>query len=229
MNIINIMRQREYRQRTKYKVFDFSGPIKSEEGIALAINLMLAAVMLVVMVGLIYLITSGTKGSGMQKRYRTAQEAAVAGADITTMYIGWRGTQVGDLTITPTINDPIGCTGTNLSGTGFTGWAAKLNTPSSNWSSGCNSQTAINPNDTNSYDIKFTLGGSPYPVYTVYTKIVNTIEGNTGGDEGLLGKGVVSSGEIQVMQKSFFYTIEADAESPANPAERAKMQILYQY
>lgn len=194
MNITNIMRQTEYRQRTKYKALDFSRPIKSEEGIALAINLILAAVMLVVMVGLIYLITSGTKVSGMQKRYRTAQEAAMGGADITTMYIGWRGAKtggvfVGDLTITPTINDPTGCAGTNIAGTGFAGWAAKLNTPSSSWSAGCNSQTAINPNDANTYDLKFTLGGSPYPVYTVYTKIVNTIEGNTGGDEGLIGKG----------------------------------------
>jgi len=75
------------------------------------------------------------------------------------------------------------------------------------------------------------LGASPYPTYRVYAKIVDTVEGNTGGEEGLLGKGVVyaGSGEISVMKIPYLYTIEVDAENATNPSERAKLSILYQY
>jgi hypothetical protein len=68
------------------------------------------------------------------------------------------------------------------------------------------------------------------PTYTVFSKIVDTVEGNSGGDEGLLKGGVVSSsGEIKVMSIPYLYTIEVDAENAANPSERSKYSILYQY
>jgi hypothetical protein len=54
--------------------------------------------------------------------------------------------------------------------------------------------------------------------------------GNSGGDEGLLKGGVVhSTGEINVASIPFLYTIEVDAQNQTNPAERAKLSILYQY
>jgi len=67
--------------------------------------------------------------------------------------------------------------------------------------------------------------------YTVYVKIVGTVEGNSGGDEGLMNKGVVSgtSGEITSMSYPYLYAIEIDAENSANRAERAKLSVLYQY
>ncbi len=90
---------------------------------------------------------------------------------------------------------------------------------------------AIVPGTSTTYDMKFSLGGSLYPAYTAYAKIVDTVEGNSGGDEGLIGKGVVSSGsgEISVLSRPYLYTIEVDAENAANPSERAKLSILYQY
>jgi hypothetical protein len=38
-----------------------------------------------------------------------------------------------------------------------------------------------------------------------------------------------NSGEIRVMSYPYLYTIEVDAENTANPSERAKFSILYQY
>jgi hypothetical protein len=76
----------------------------------------------------------------------------------------------------------------------------------------------------------FTLGTVPLE-YAVYSKIVDTVEGNTGGDEGLLNCGVVCSnpGEVQVVKVPYLYTVEIDAENSTNVAERAKLSILYQY
>jgi hypothetical protein len=66
--------------------------------------------------------------------------------------------------------------------------------------------------------------------YTVYSKIVNTVEGNSGGDEGLWKGGVVSSsGEITVVSVPYLYTLEVDTENTTNRAERSKYSILYQY
>jgi hypothetical protein len=116
-------------------------------------------------------------------------------------------------------------------------FAAKLNftTSSTNWAA-CGSYpnaTAmlIDPTDPTTYDFRFDLGTAPYPTYRGYAKIVDTVEGKSGGDEGLLKNGVVSSGsvEITVMSIPYLYTIEVDAENRDNPSERAKLSILYQY
>ena len=60
---------------------------------------------------------------------------------------------------------------------------------------------------------------------------MDTVEGNSGGDEGLIKGGVVSasSGEVTVQSKPYLYTIEIDAENPNNRDERAKVSVLYQY
>jgi hypothetical protein len=230
--------------------------LRNEKGIALVMILILAAIALAIMAGLIYMITSGTQISGMQKRYKTALEAGVGGSDITYHLIGLRGEPSSTAsfltalsTISPAVTTACSCTGTNRDGISFTGLAAKLNTPSTSWSSACNTDSmAITPNTTCSpttctngvpgsssttctYDLKLDLGASPYPTYRAYAKIVDTVEGNTGGDEGLLGKGVVyaGSGEISVVKIPYLYTIEVDAQNPSNPAERAKLSILYQY
>jgi hypothetical protein len=60
---------------------------------------------------------------------------------------------------------------------------------------------------------------------------VDTVEGNSAGDEGLINNRVVdsNSGEIRVMSYPYLYTIEVDAENAANPFERAKFSVLYLY
>jgi hypothetical protein len=213
----------------------------NEKGIALVMILVLSAIALAVMAGLIYMITTGTQVSGMQKKYKTALEAGVGGSDITYHFIGLRGepsstssflSTLSTNNLYPALTTSGSCTGTNREGIPFTGLAAKLNTPSTSWSSACSTDSfAINPNVATTYDLKLDLGASPYPTYRVFAKIVDTVEGNTGGEEGLLGKGVVyaGSGEITVVKIPYLYTVEVDAENAANPSERAKLSILYQY
>src|SRR4030067_537165 len=64
--------------------------IRNEKGIALVMVLVLSAIILIIMAGLIYMLITGTQISGMQKRYKTALEAGIGGADITYQIIGAR-------------------------------------------------------------------------------------------------------------------------------------------
>lgn len=197
--------------------------IASESGIALAMVLILSAIALAVMAALIYMLTAGTQISGMQKRYRTAQEAGLGGAEITYQLIAARG------------NPNIPLTGFTIPATSVGGvncLVDKLTKPTANWNAACSNTPNINPAVASSYDMTFQFV-DPFgaaPTYTVYSKIVDTVEGNSGGDEGLLKGGVVtSSGEINVVSIPYLYTIEVDAENAANQAERSKYSILYQY
>ena len=77
------------------------------------------------------------------------------------------------------------------------------------------------------YDMRIDLG-----VYRVYTKIVDTVVGNSGPDEGLLEAAPASGsggGNVTVVSVPFLYTIEVLSQSRTNPTERSKLSVLYQY
>jgi hypothetical protein len=197
------------------------------------------------MAGLLYMITSSTQISGMQKKYKTSLDAGFGGAEIAYQFIGLRGddgltssfqTLLNSITpsINPVINTPNSCTGTDDSGTPYTGLSAKLMTPTFRngvriWSADCDSTMSIIPGTATSYDMQFELGTGP--TYIVYAKIVDTVEGNSPIDQGLGGEGVVvaGTGVVTVMKMPYLYTMEMDAQDATNPSERAKLSILYQY
>jgi hypothetical protein len=188
--------------------------------------LILSVIALAVMGALIYMLTAGTQISGMQKRYKTALEAGLGGADITYQFIAARGDPGIPLTGFDITADDVG---------GVNCLNQKLNNPtfkadgSLNWSLVCNNTSAINPTDPTTYDMTFQLGAAPNQ-YQVFSKIVDTVEGNSGGDLGLTKSGVVSStGEVAVVSIPYIYTLEIDTENATNRNERAKYSILYQY
>lgn len=147
--------------------------------------------------------------------------------------------------LSPVITTPGSCTSTSSPGNGsvpYTGLAAKLKTGTKkadgtqNWSSGCDTSVTITPGSTGTYDLQFDfVGTNPFlgannPTYRVYAKIVDTVEGSPiGSDSGLRNQGTTSSGGTGGVGMHFLYTIEIDAENLANPAERAKLSVLYQY
>ena len=105
----------------------------------------------------------------------------------------------------------------------------------SNWT-GCDSSLTINPAVNTSYDVQFDfVGKNPFipanSTYRVYAKIVDTVSGNSapGGGNLKAGGGVVDPGATRMQPIPYIYAIEIDAENPANPAERAKLSVLYQY
>jgi hypothetical protein len=219
---------------------------KSEKGVVLVLVLILCAVSLAIITALMYMITTGTQMSGMQKRYRTALEAGLAASDIIAQVIAQQGDETAVSSYLTTRLNEIGaqesaalanCKGFaqyDLSGTAI--WtqydklAAKLMTPSTSWDHiNCDSSFPTGPNN---YDLTFQLGTN----YNVYAKVVDTVEGFTRTNGAAVTNtmrtdAVVSNNqEIAAPSKPYQYTIEVDVENKTNPnTERAKLQFLYEY
>lgn len=219
--------------------------IRNEQGIALVMVMILSLIALATMSGLIYMVTSGTQISGMQKRYTTTLEAGKAGKDVAYQVINLKAydSDISSLMtdISGSITTVCGVANTSValpdgstcadhiadcSTNTYPGLCVKLTLPTECWSS-CDSALTIDATDASSYDMSFDLGN-----FSAHAKIVDTVFGNSSSSTENLGdgKGVVDSGsEISTVHVPYLYTIEVDAQDSANPAERARLSVLYQY
>jgi hypothetical protein len=183
--------------------------LRNEKGFALAFVLILAAIALAMTLGMLFMVSRGSYVSGQQKRYRTAVEAGRGGMESMLQLIKSRG-------IAPpaymTVSDPASLN-------------AKLGTSTTAWI-GLDNAITIDPATPATYDMRVDLG-----TYRVYSKIVDTVEGNSAASDELLKTGVVntSSGEVVVVGIPYLYTIEVLSQSQANATERSKFSVLYQY
>lgn len=184
-------------------------PLRNEKGFALVMVLILAAIALVMTLGMLFMVSRGSYVSGQQKRFRTAVEAARGGIEATIQMISSRG-----ILSVPYDNLALD----NAIGT-------KLGKTTGSWG-GLSSSITIDPDVASTYDMRIDLG-----TYRVFSKIVDTVEGNSGADEGLVKAAVVNtgSGEVTVMSIPYLYTIEVLSQSRTNATERSKFSVLYQY
>jgi hypothetical protein len=182
--------------------------LRNEKGFALVFVLILAAIALVMTLGMLFMVSRGSYVSGQQKLYRTAVEAGRGGVESMLQLVSNRGIAATYMTVD---NQAI--------------LDAKLVTPTSGWI-GMDNAITINPVFPSTYDMRMDLG-----VYRVYSKIVDTVQGNSGSSEVLLNKGVVSlsPGEVVVVSIPYLYTIEILSQNQTNTSERAKFSVLYQY
>lgn len=144
--------------------------LRNNKGIALVMVLILSLISLVIMSGLIYMVTSGTQVSGIEKRYRTALEAGKSSVDIAYQVFSTRGVNPFTAAEAAPIGFNITASPTCL--------ADKLNKTTVDWGA-CDSSLTITPGTTSTYDMTFQLGS-----YSAFAKIVDTVEGNSSGDEG---------------------------------------------
>lgn len=182
--------------------------LRNEKGFALLFVLILATIALVMTLAMLFMVGRGSFVSGQQKRYRTAVEASRGGVEAMLQLIAERGTPLSYMVV-----DNVDML------------AIKLNNTTGSWG-GLDNSILINPLDSSTYDMKVDL-----TTYTAYSKIVDTVQGNSGADEGLLKTGVVNtgSGEVTVQSIPYLYTIEVLAQSQTNATERSKFSVLYQY
>jgi hypothetical protein len=183
--------------------------LRNEKGFALVFVLILAAISLAMTLAMLMMVSRGSFVSGQQKRFRTAVEAGRGGMEAMFQLISSRGNPDNTLFSMP---NP-------------TAVQTKLAGPISGWG-GLDTSSTINPTVNTSYDMQINLG-----TYSVYTKIVDTVDGNSGADEGLIKTAVVNagSGEVTVVSVPYLYTIEVLSQSTTNATERSKLSILYQY
>jgi hypothetical protein len=184
--------------------------LRNEKGFAMVFVLVLAAISLAMTLAMLIMVSRGSYVSGQQKRFRTAVDAGRGGMEAMFQMISSRGN----------LSTPY----TNLAWDNA-GIGTKLAGPTAGWG-GLNDSSTIDPGISTSYDMRIDLG-----TYRVYTKIVDTVDGNSGADEGLIKTAVVNagSGEVTVVSVPYLYTIEVLSQSTTNATERSKLSILYQY
>jgi len=196
--------------------------LKSEEGIALVLALILSLISLSIVAALIYFVTQGTVISGFQKRYHTAEEAGKGGIEFFTKEIIPKTIGGTDLSTLGTYGGLITSQTTDAC------FSTKLTQLTANWG-GCSS--SLDPNDTP--DVIFTFTGvAPQPDFNVYAKIVDTIPGNSDTSSlEIEGLGVVESGSGLVTPRSipYIYRIEVQSERATNPDEQANFTVVYAY
>jgi hypothetical protein len=214
-------------QKPKTDAFEFytHSILSNNKGIALVMVLIISLISLVIMSGLIYMVTSGTQVSGLEKRYRTALEAGKGCIDIAYQVFSTRGANPFTVIEAGSIDFNITASPACLSD--------KLNRSTVDWNAACDTSLNIITApvaDPATYDMTFQVAGTSLD-YSVYAKIVDTVEGNSSGDEGLNKTGVVisNSGEVSVMHIPYLYTVECASENTNNRTERTRISALCQY
>ena len=174
-----------------------------------------------------YFLHRGIEVSGLQKKYQTAREASLGSLDVLTKEIL-----------------PIAISGTNLSTvvTGFNAitsaqvvqvatdacFGTKLLQSTANWG-GCSSALDAKT----SPDVRFVLSGATSAQsFDVYTKIVDTVAGNSSTSGILLegqGTAETQTGMITAQHFPYMYRMEVQSEKHNDATEKANFTVLYAY
>jgi hypothetical protein len=215
----------------------------SEKGLALVTVLVLSLICLSIISTLVYMVIQGTKFSGYYKRYETAREAALGGAEIGSDMI----LQRGEIDIPGLLTLPSFCNCVDPDDPGDneyggvpsclcdklcdTAWVYPG--PVTNWVNCVAADYELDP--TNNPDIQFSLTGFN-TTYQVSAKIVDTIRGNSDlSGEELGGTGVVSSTSsmITAPPMPYLYRVEISSQDIVVGAgamlERARFSALYAF
>ena len=199
--------------------------IKNQQGIALVTALMFTLISLAIIMMLLYCMTQGIQASASNRRYKTALEASYGGAEvmlkevIPQIFQGYSSSKLA--TAFNGINMNVDASTSCLK--------TKLTTPTASWPASCSK--SLDP--TSAPDLDFTLqakGPSSTP-FTVYSKVVDTVTGNT-DTSGLQleGAGVAeATATITPQHFPYYYRVEVQAQRSTKAKEQANLDIQYAY
>ena len=215
---------------------NFSGknvwhPLDNQRGVALVTSLMLGVFGMLMVLALVYLVSTGTWISGAKVRYQRALDSAYGGIQFFVSEIIQRG--IGGATLTS-----MGAFGNmnvvaNISNADF---ASKLTTtgfvndPAEDATRPYpdNSLTSNAPNDFADIVATFTMPNGNN--ITVSNTILSTTRGNSGTSSNLLLSGGVvnnSSGTFTPQHFPYLYQVETRGQGAAN--ENARLSGIYAY
>lgn len=219
--------------------------LANQKGIALVTSLMLTLISLTIIMYLLYMITSGVKLSGANKRYKTALEASYGATDLVikeimpALFIKTIAEGTSDPNTT-SFNGLFASSMNFTTNTDQTCLMQKMTRSSSLWDPACSKSS--NPKESTDFSIK--LNSTTSDPFTVYTKIVDTVCSDkrsyptgkcTGSDlsgfdqlDGGQGTTGGSSG-VTVQAMPAIYRIEVQGERTTNPSERSRLSVLYAY
>jgi hypothetical protein len=200
------------------------------KGAALITVVALIVVTSAIVATVYYFIRRGVEVTGLQKKYQTAREASLGGLDVFTkevlpMAIG--GTSLSDVVASfNTITSAQVQQGTGATNACF---SDKLLKTTVNWAGGCSNSLDAKATP----DIRFTLSGiAPARPFDVYTKITDTVAGNSNTSGITLeGQGTAESqsGIITAQHFPYMYRMEVQSERQNDPTAKANFTILYAY
>lgn len=202
--------------------------LRNEKGVALVMALVFAMVGLAIVSAMMFMITQGTMMSGYNRQFRSADEAGLGAAPVAIEYITGNGTPPAAIDLQFNAGDPANpqqpCLNQKLTlsrgswGTSATGWTL------------CGGYDILDLDVAANADLIYRLPGDNNRQYRVYTKIIDTVKGNTegGGRDQMGGQAVTySSGEITPPSLPSIYRVEIQAEDRDDPRERSKYTLLY--
>lgn len=205
-----------------------------ERGAALVVVLAIVVMSTALLAVVMHFMQRGAETSILEQKYETAKDASLGAIDVFAKEV--IPMAIGRAQIAPasSLTNALGNFKTITSATVAAGatdacFSDKLLKSTANWGGGCS--TTANPKD--SPDITFTLtstGGQPF---RVYSKIVDTLQGNSNTSEvSLEGSSVAEtsgSGGVLVQHFPYMYSMEVQGERQQNPSERARFEVLYAY
>lgn len=201
-------------------------PINNEKGIALVTSLMLTVLSLIMVMVLLYIVSTGTQLSAGHKRYKTALEASYGGTELFVKDIMPKVFQGYSSSLTSQFN------GIGLTMPSVNCLSQKMNTATAGWSAACSSTLDAKTSPDLQFYLKSELTGfQAQPKFMVYSKIVDTVIGNTDNSNVLLeGAGVTeTSGAISPVTIPYVFRIEVQGERETTNLEKGKLSVLYAF
>jgi hypothetical protein len=203
-------------------------PFPSRNGAALITVTAIIVVSSLVLAAVYYFLHRGIEVSGLQKRYQVAREASLGGIDVFTkdiLPLSISGTTLSSVLggFNAITNAQVQQVATNSC------FSDKLLKSTAGWATGCDSAIDANTNP----DIRFTLSGTaPAQPFSVRTKIVDTVVGNSSTSGVVLegqGTAETQTGMIATQHFPYLYRMEVQGEMQNNPTEKARFSVLYAY
>lgn len=202
--------------------------LRNNNGIALVTSLMFTLITLGIVMALLLMITRGTTVSGMNKKYKTALEASYGGTEIFTKdMFPFILRNYSSASLITDVRNTFGGTGvTNVLATQNC-LQSKLTKSTVDWPAGCSNS----PSPKQSPDISFSLTAVSGNPFIVYSKIVDTVKGNSDiGGLQLEGAGVAETSSVLTPQSfPYIYRLEVQGERQNNPTAQANIEVLYAY
>lgn len=189
--------------------------------------LMLTMISLTVIMALMYMITAGTQLTGAQKRYKNSLDAAHGGVDVMIKDILPTIMQnQGSATLDTDVENGFSAISLDVVTTNEC-LTAKLTTPTGEWPSTCSQQS----NPSQGPDMSLLLPSTSGDSFRVYTKIVDTVKGNSDvSGLQLEGAGVAESSPVLTPQHfPYLYRVEVQGERATNAREQSNVSALYAY
>ena len=200
--------------------------IDNNNGFALVTSLMLTLLSLTIVMSLLYMITQGIKVSGLNKKYKTAMEASYGGAELFTKdMLPFVMKNYSSSTLATDIAGNFGAVSPVIGSQSCL--QAKLKNATQNWPAACGN--TLNPKDRP--DITYTMQATSGNPFQVYSKIVDTVNGNTDlSGLQLEGAGVAESQSVLTPQHfPYIYRVEIQGERQSDTAAQANLEVLYAY